>query len=201
MDLLQPVRDLLACATPDAWLQCALKQQDTLLIDHANNEKKAAGSAFQLMFRYSDFIELQPKMSRLAREELRHYEQVLTLLKKRHIPLVYLSPSRYAGGLRTLVRNHEPYRFTDTLVTAAFIEARSCERFAAIAPHLDPELGSFYSGLLKTEARHFQDYLALARLYGDDADVDRMIVKVREREHELITTPDPVFRFHSGIPA
>lgn len=195
------VHDFLGCATPDAWVEAALRQQDVMLLDHANNEKKAAGSAFQLMFRYGDKLDLQNKMSRLAREELRHYEQVLALIKKRSVPLVYIGPSRYAGGLRELVRNHEPCRLSDTLVTAAFIEARSCERFSAIAPHLDEELSKFYLGLLKSEARHFQDYLNLAKLYGQEKDIAGVVERVRLKEAELITTPDSEFRFHSGVPA
>ena len=143
-----------------------------MLIDHGNCEKKAAGAAFQLMFRYVDKPDLQNKMSRLAREELRHFEQVLAIVRRREIQLRNVGSSRYAAGLRELVRNHEPYRLTDTLVIGAFIEARSCERFAMLVPHLDEELGKFYHGLLKSEARHFQDYLKLAYQYGDAADVD-----------------------------
>ena len=69
-----------------------------------------------------------------------------------------------------------------------------------LVPHLDEELGKFYHGLLKSEARHFQDYLKLAYQYGDAADVDTAIIRVRERERELIESPDAEFRFHSGVP-
>ncbi|MDO9322562.1 MAG: tRNA isopentenyl-2-thiomethyl-A-37 hydroxylase MiaE, partial [Pseudomonas sp.] len=111
-----------------------------------------------------------------------------------------LSASRYASGLRKLVRSHEPVKLVDTLVVGAFIEARSCERFEALVPYLDDELATFYAGLLKSEARHFQKYLKLAYLYGDAADVDRVIEKVRAGEQELIEAPDTEFRFHSGVP-
>ncbi|HAJ86493.1 tRNA-(ms[2]io[6]A)-hydroxylase [Stutzerimonas stutzeri] len=199
--MLPDLNDFLDCATPAAWVEAALQNQDVMLIDHGNCEKKAAGSAFQLMFRYVDKPDLQNKMSRLAREELRHFEQVLAIIRRREIELRNVGSSRYAAGLRELVRNHEPYRLTDTLVIGAFIEARSCERFAVLVPHLDEELGKFYHGLLKSEARHFQDYLRLAYLYGDAADVGATIVRVRERERELIESPDSEFRFHSGVPA
>ena len=199
--MLPDLNDFLACDTPAARVEAALQNQDVMLIDHGNCEKKAAGSAFQLMFRYVDKPDLQNKMSRLAREELRHFEQVLAIIRRREIELRNVGSSRYAAGLRELVRNHEPYRLTDTLVIGAFIEARSCERFAMLVPHLDEELGKFYHGLLKSEARHFQDYLRLAYLYGDAADVDATIVRVRERERELIESPDSEFRFHSGVPA
>ncbi|MCR8156078.1 tRNA isopentenyl-2-thiomethyl-A-37 hydroxylase MiaE, partial [Pseudomonas aeruginosa] len=130
----------------------------------------------------------------------RHFEQVLAILKKRGIPVVNVSASRYASALRDLVRKQEPQRLTDTLVVGAFIEARSCERFAALVPHLDAELAKFYGGLLKSESRHFQDYLKLAYQYGDEADVERTIEVVRAKEAELISSPDNEFRFHSGHP-
>ena len=94
----------------------------------------------------------------------------------------------------------QPYKLVDTLVVGAFIEARSCERFEAVVPHLDDELGKFYFGLLKSEARHFQGYLKLAYQYGDSADVDQAIERVRAVECELIESPDSEFRFHSGVP-
>ncbi|MCY1427441.1 tRNA-(MS[2]IO[6]A)-hydroxylase (MiaE) [compost metagenome] len=98
------------------------------------------------------------------------------------------------------MRNHNPYRLTDALVVGAFVEARSCERFAALVPHLDEDLAKFYASLLKSEARHFQDYLKLAYLYGDRADIDAKVEEVREVERELIESPDQDFRFHSGVP-
>ena len=140
-------------------------------------------------------------MSRLAREELVHHEQVMRLMKKRKIELRQLSAGRYASALRKVVRNHEPVKLVDTLVVGAFIEARSCERFEALVPHLDEELGKFYFGLLKSEARHFQGYLKLAYQYGDAKDIAQVIERVRAAEQELIESPDVEFRFHSGVPA
>ena len=140
-------------------------------------------------------------MSRLAREELRHFEQVIAIIRKRAIPLVNISSARYAGALRKLVRNHNPYRLTDALIVGAIVEARSCERFAALVPHLDEDLAKFYSSLLKSEARHFQDYLKLAHTYGDKADVEAKIQEILLAERELIESPDEEFRFHSGVPA
>lgn len=197
---MQEMLDFLACATPQSWIEAALKQQQVLLIDHKNCEWKAAATAFHLMGKHATKLDLVNKMSRLAREELVHMEQVLRILKKRNIALVSVSASRYANSLRELVRAQEPYRLTDTLVIGAFIECRSCERFAALAPHLDEELGTFYGGLLKSESRHFQDYLKLAYTYGERADVDAAVDRVRALEAELISSPDREFRFHSGCP-
>lgn len=186
---------------PDGWVRAALADQETLLIDHKNCEFKAASTALSLIAKYHSHVDLINLMSRLAREELVHHEQVMRLMKKRKIELRQLSAGRYASGLRKVVRSHEPVKLVDTLVVGAFIEARSCERFEALVPHLDEELGKFYFGLLKSEARHFQGYLKLAYQYGDAKDIAQVIDRVRAAEQELIESPDVEFRFHSGIPA
>lgn len=199
--MLSEIHRFLGGTTPQAWVEAALQQQDILLLDHKNCEFKAASTALSLMAKYNGHLDLISAMSRLAREELRHYEQVLSLMTRRGVALRPLSASRYASSLRKVVRSHEPAKLVDTLVVGAFIEARSCERFEALIPHLDVELGAFYHGLLKSEARHFQGYLKLAYQYGDAADVDAVVVKVREVEQELIESTDSEFRFHSGVPA
>ena len=199
--ILPEIHEFLGCRTPDGWVQAALADQETLLIDHKNCEFKAASTALSLIAKYHSHVDLINLMSRLAREELVHHEQVMRLMKKRKIELRQLSAGRYASGLRKVVRSHEPVKLVDTLVVGAFIEARSCERFEALVPHLDEELGKFYHGLLKSEARHYQGYLKLAYQYGEAADVERTVERVREVEAELITTPDVEFRFHSGVPA
>ncbi|MCF5657343.1 tRNA-(ms[2]io[6]A)-hydroxylase [Pseudomonas poae] len=198
---LPDIHQFLGCRTPDAWVQAALADQDTLLIDHKNCEFKAASTALSLIAKYHGHVDLINMMSRLAREELVHHEQVMRLIKKRKVELRQLSAGRYASALRKVVRNHEPVKLVDTLVVGAFIEARSCERFEAMVPHLDEELGRFYFGLLKSEARHFQGYLKLAYQYGDAADIAQIIERVRAAEQELIESADVEFRFHSGVPA
>ena len=198
---LPEIHEFLGCRTPDAWIAAALADQQTLLIDHKNCEFKAASTALSLMAKYNTHVDLINLMSRLAREELVHHEQVMRLMKRRKIALRPLSAGRYASGLRSVVRTHEPVKLVDTLVVGAFIEARSCERFEALVPHLDAELGKFYFGLLKSEARHFQGYLRLAYQYGEAADVERTIERVRVAERELIESPDVEFRFHSGVPS
>ncbi len=189
----------LGCATPDAWVDAALADQNTLLIDHANCEKKAAGTALNLMYRYISHTDLLNKMSRLAREELRHFEMVLAIMGKRGIEYDHVSPSRYAAGLRKGMRTHEPAKIVDTMIVGAIIEARSCERFAKIAPHLDDELNGFYVSLLRSESRHYKDYLELA-LDFSDGPIDDRIAHFIAADNELITSPDVELRFHSGIP-
>lgn len=190
---------LLLCHTPQEWVAQAIENQEILLIDHAHCEKKAASSALAMIYRYPDRVELLQKMSRLAREELRHFEQVLRFISARGFIYDYLSPSRYANGLKDHCRKTRLECLIDTLIIGAFIEARSCERFAAVAPHLDEELGKFYTGLLASEARHFQDYLQLAERYSKE-DMSERIQFFAVIEAELISSPDTEFRFHSGVP-
>ena len=191
--------EFLPCATPPTWIDWALANPDLLLIDHAHCEKKAASTALNLMFRYVDRAELLDKLSQLAREELLHFEQVLAIMRARGVRYGHLSPSRYAQGLRQHVRHREPERLVDILIVGALIEARSCERFAALAPHVDDELGRYYRYLLKSESRHFEDYLALAQRYASTR-IDDRIEFFKEKEKTLIEQPDDEFRFHSGIP-
>ncbi len=198
--MLAEITKFLPCATPDAWLNSALAHQDLLLIDHANCEKKAAATAMNLMYRHTGKPELLKKMSQLAREELLHFQQVVEIMQDRGINYVRLSPSRYAAGLRELIAKEEREQLVDTLIVGAFIEARSCERFAKLAPHLDAELQKFYRSLLKSEARHFEDYLALAK-DNWDTDIAEKVALIAKEEGRLITQPDTEFRFHSGPPS
>ncbi|MFN3230281.1 MAG: tRNA-(ms[2]io[6]A)-hydroxylase [Asticcacaulis sp.] len=191
----------LGSRTPDAWIHWALANPDLLLLDHKACEYKAASTALNLMAKYQLHADLVDKMSRLAREELVHHEQVMKLIKTRGIALRPLSAARYASGLRALVRREEPGMMTDILLIGAFIEARSCERFAALVPHLDAELAKFYAGLLESEGRHYRNYLMLAERYGDTVDIAERLDIIRATEQALIATPDTEFRFHSGPPA
>ena len=203
---LSELKQFLGCRTPQAWVEKALQQQDTLLIDHAHCEKKAASTAMQLMFRHPTRADLLTKMSRLAKEELIHFEQVCRIMRERGIVYDHLDACRYVGGLRQLVRTHEPAKLMDTLIVGAFVEARSCERFEALIPHLDESLAKFYSSLLKSEARHYQDYLSLAKDVAMETgatgleDYHQRIALVRDLEVQLISAEDPMFRFHSGLP-
>ena len=194
------IQAFLPCRTPDAWVAAALQpdQEPTLLIDHANCEKKAAATALALMHRYTDNPVLLNKMSRLAREELRHFEQVIKIMAARDITYEPLSASRYAQGLHKGVRRQEPGRLIDTLIVGALIEARSCERFARLAPELDKELGDFYFSLLKSEARHYSDYLRLAESLASDGDLADRLEYFRGLEAGLVESEDTEFRFHSG---
>ncbi|MGB2337897.1 MAG: tRNA-(ms[2]io[6]A)-hydroxylase [Alcanivorax sp.] len=193
------IRDFLPCATPPAWVDWALQHPDILLIDHAHCEKKAASTAINLMFRYVDRPELLDTLSQLAREELLHFEQVLQLMRQRGVQYDHMTPARYAKGMRQHMRTSEPGRLVDAMIVGALIEARSCERFAALAPHVDEELGRYYRYLLKSESRHFEDYLKLAEQYAQGP-IEERVDFFKAVEQELIEAPDDEFRFHSGTP-
>jgi tRNA-(ms[2]io[6]A)-hydroxylase len=199
MNALARINQFLHCETPDAWVHSALQHLELLLLDHANCEKKAASTALTLMYRYVGDFDMMHKMSRLAREELRHYEQVMAIMEARGIAYAQITPCRYASELRKPVRTHEPARFIDTLIVGAIIEARSCERFAKLAPHLDEELQTFYLSLLKSEARHYEDYLGLARKAAGDKGIEDRVEVFLALEKTLIESPDKEFRFHSGV--
>lgn len=195
------IHTFLATPTPADWVAAAAADLPLILVDHAHCEKKAASSALNLLFRYPDRSLLVHRMSRLAREELRHFEQVLKLMEKRGVAFHHLTPSRYAEGLRKHMRTHEPVRLVDTLIVSAFIEARSCERFQALAPSLqDREIADFYIGLCESESRHFRHYLELAEQAAGE-DISERVRYFAAVESELNTAADATLRFHSGPPA
>ena len=189
-------------ATPDEWVNEACRRIPELLLDHANCELKAASTALGFLYRYPDRTALAQRMSRLAREELRHFEQVRIIMQDMKVPFDRLTASRYAGGLRDTVRDDEPHKLLDLLLVGALIEARSCERFAKLAPHLPAKLGKFYNGLLASEARHFEHYIALATTECgvSDDEIESRLADLKKIEANLITDPDSQFRFHSGTP-
>lgn len=194
---------VLLTPTPPAWVDYAVLHVDDLLIDHANCEKKAASTALSLLFAYADDRRLSTALSRLAREELRHFEAVQKMLEALGIAHRREAPGRYGTGLRAAVRTRDPGRKLDLLLVGALIEARSAERFKLLVPRLAEPLAEFYAGLERSEARHFELYLNLARAAdaseGHNESAERLAV-LAQREAELATTPDPIFRFHSGAP-
>ncbi len=195
-------RPILTVRTPEGWLAAARIEWQELLIDHANCEKKAASTALAFLFTYPDDALLARQLSRLAREELRHFEQVEKLMARLGVRHHRLSPSRYATGLRRHVAAREPARKLDLLAIGALIEARSCERFEQLAPRLDGPMAELYRGLAESEARHGAIYVDLARRHAGqhDLDVATRIAALSAVEAELITSPDAQLRFHSGVP-
>jgi len=192
--------EVLLAPTPPEWVAAASARWRELLNDHAQCEKKAASSALALMFTYPEDRSLAVALSRLAREELRHFEQVQKLMITLEVPFERQRPGRYAAGLRALLRTADPGRKLDLLLTGALIEARSCERFRLLAPRLPAPVAGFYEQLARSEARHFEEYLELARQAGASQWQARLR-QLADCEAHLATTPDAQLRFHSGPPA
>jgi tRNA-(ms[2]io[6]A)-hydroxylase len=188
----------LASKTDPSWVESALSDLDELLLDHAHCERKAAGMALRLMFRYPDQPFLHDPLSRLAREELAHYEEVLRAMAVRGGSMRRQRPSPYAGRLYHCVRSAEPERLLDTLLACALIEARSCERFQLLADAVDdPKLSALYHGLLASEARHHGSYLELAVQASDGDSAQARLRELAQREAEIIADPTPMVRMHS----
>lgn len=199
--IISEVRGFLRADTSQAWIDGACQDLNLLLVDHANCEYKAAATGMALLNRYRHIPKLQVLMARLVREEMLHYEQVLALLERFGYSYYSLSASRYAGCLHRLIRTTVDGRLVDTLVVGAIVEARSCERFAALYPHLPDALGRFYRGLLRSEGRHYRDYLTLASELSDPAEMTERLDLFLTEDARLITESDPQMRFHSGSPA
>ncbi|HEY4213794.1 MAG TPA: tRNA-(ms[2]io[6]A)-hydroxylase [Steroidobacteraceae bacterium] len=191
---------ILAAPTPLAWVDAAVASWREVIVDHANCEKKAASTALALIFSYPEDTQLCLGLSRLAREELRHFEQVQRMMSSLGVPFVRQKPGRYAEGLRARMRNSPAQRKLDLLLTGALIEARSCERFRLLGPRLQAPLARFYEQLGESEARHFELYVGFARTIATEEWEGRLAVLARY-EAELATAPDAELRFHSGPPA
>lgn len=192
-------RSLLLCATPKDWLEQANSNLETLLLDQANCEKKAAATAVSLLHRRSDDASFTLSLSRIAREELTHLEQVTKVLHGRSIAMRNLSASRYAASLHDWMNKREPQRFVDQLLVCAMIEARSCERIEALLPYLDVELEALYDKLHEAEDRHLEFYFGKAWQINAGYCENRLN-SLCLRDAELVTQADDQFRFHSGCP-
>ncbi|MCB9758870.1 MAG: tRNA-(ms[2]io[6]A)-hydroxylase [Alphaproteobacteria bacterium] len=183
--------------TDPAWLERALADMDTILLDHAHCEKKAASTAINLIFKYQDHPWLMLPLSALAREELEHFERVVGVLRARGLEFGRLSPSPYAGQLHQAVRRGEPERLVDTLICCAFIEARSCERMKLLSETLpDPELAALYGDLLASEARHHQTYLDLAAPLVDRPTLEARVRAIGAHEAAVLGEAPPLARLH-----
>ena len=188
----------LAAPSSGAWLQQALAHQELLLLDHAHCERKAAGAALQLMFRYPGDGELAAVLSPLAREELEHFELVLALLERRGIAMRPLAAPPYGAGLARQVRREEPQRMLDSFLVAGLIEARSHERLALLAHHSpDACLRALYSDLLASEARHFGLYWLLCERRWPRQLVMERLMQLAQAEAELLASLHPQPRLHS----
>jgi tRNA 2-(methylsulfanyl)-N6-isopentenyladenosine37 hydroxylase len=188
----------LKSSTAPWWLDTVEENLEEVLLDHAHCEKKAAGTAMNLIFAYVDRVELVRALSEIVNEELDHFRQVLDLIERRGMRFRRLTPSSYGRQLNDLVRKQEPERAVDRLLVAGLIEARSCERFALLKDRLrQPQLADFYAGLFESEARHHATYVRLAMLFAKPEAVSARLEELAAAEAEIIDRGDPLARMHS----
>ncbi len=188
--------------TGQAWLEQVDSDLDSVLIDHAHCEKKAAGTAMNLIVAYVENEQLCRDMTEIVNEELEHFHLVLDLLKQRGIRFCRLKPSSYGKRLHQHVRNQEPQRAVDRLLIAGLIEARSCERFAKLASHVqqsrqETALAEFYQSLFESEARHHSTYVRLAHDFASETHVRQRLDELAQAEADILATGDPFARMHS----
>jgi tRNA 2-(methylsulfanyl)-N6-isopentenyladenosine37 hydroxylase len=193
-----PTIKFLQQPTRQAWVEQALANLDTILLDHSHCERKAAGVALNLMFRYPSNQKLVRMLTVIAQEELEHFELVNQWLERRGVPLGPLAAPPYGAGLNAQIRRQEPERLLDTLLVSGLIEARSHERLGLLGQHcLDPELAKFYRGLMASEARHYGVYWLLATHYFQPELVNQRLLILAAAESNLLTTLHPEPRIHS----
>jgi tRNA-(ms[2]io[6]A)-hydroxylase len=184
--------------TSTAWLDQAIANLDTILLDHSHCERKAASAALNLMFRYPSSRVLLDKLTAIAKEELDHFALVNQWLDRRNIPLAPLNAPPYGAALRSLIRRNEPDRMLDFLLVSCLIEARSHERLGLLGDHCpDPELAEFYRSLMASEARHYGIYWVLADTYFDRDVVQTRLEELAIAESEILSTLHPEPRIHS----
>jgi tRNA-(ms[2]io[6]A)-hydroxylase len=193
-----PTINILCQRTSLAWVEQALGDLDTILLDHSHCERKAAGTAINLMFRYPSYSKLVRQLTAIAREELEHFDLVNQILEQRGVPLAPLNAPPYAKGLMSQIRTQEPHRLLDSLLISGLIEARSHERLGLLGTHLpDPQLAAFYRSLMASEARHFGIYWLLADTYFDRDIVQSRLAELAVVESDLLATLYDRPRIHS----
>ena len=188
----------LSSSTSDEWIKLALSNPIEILIDHAHCERKAAGVAVQLMFRYPSEPNLAEVLSPIAREELEHFERILYFLKNLGYSLKALKPPPYGAELAKRIRKEEPNRMLDSFLVAGLIEARSHERLGLLA--LNAEDKSFkllYESLLESEARHFGIYWRLAQTKFSKNQTFKRLEELSEIESEILAKTFCMPRVHS----
>ncbi len=188
----------LTSLSSERWIKLALSNPNEILIDHAHCEKKAAGVAIQLMFKYPSEHKLSETLSPIAREELEHFEKILKFLKDKGLEIKALKPPPYGSELAKNIRKEEPYRMLDSLLVAGIIEARSHERLSILSLNFqDASLREIYNSLLESEARHFGIYWKLAQKKFSKKEVFTRLNELAIKETEILSETFPFPRIHS----
>jgi tRNA-(ms[2]io[6]A)-hydroxylase len=182
---------------PADWLPKVLANLPAVLVDHAHLERKAATSALNLE-KFRDLFPHVETLNAIAIEELQHFQLVLNLLRQRGIPFGQPYPSPWIAGLMRSIRNGQRYQVIDHLICCSLIEGRSCEKFQILAAELatiDPELATFYAGLVESEGNHYATYLLMAREI-EEAETQSRLNFYLDLDAQLISEPSPLPILH-----
>jgi tRNA-(ms[2]io[6]A)-hydroxylase len=191
---------ILRSSTHPRWFEKSSADLLLLLSDHLHCERKAAENALSLVRRYPHKGTSVELLSRLAHEETSHVVQVGLLIAERGWVPRSDSPNHYARRLLAEVRSDEPGRLLDSLLVAAFIEARSHERLGLLARGFEAtgeaKLASFYDVLANAEERHAEIFLELARPLVSEEEYERRLDEMSEREAAILGELPHVPRVH-----
>ena len=173
--------------TSPAWTDAVMADFDSFLLDHAAAEKKASGMAISMLSHYPDRVELVAAMADLAVEELSHYREVVKWIHRRGLLTAADEKDPYVLAFRAAIRRGKEAYLLDRLLTASIIEARGAERFALVAAALETgPLKTFYRSIARSEARHYELFLTLARRYIDDAVIERRWNELLDTEAAIV---------------
>jgi tRNA 2-(methylsulfanyl)-N6-isopentenyladenosine37 hydroxylase len=179
--------------TDPRWANIAEKNIGEILIDHAYCEQKAASSCISLIMLYPEKEALVDMLTPVVAEEWSHFERVLEELRKRKIPLGRQRKDEYVEKLQKVIRKggSRDQQLLEKLLINALIEARSCERFKTLWKNLpDPELSKFYYELMVSEAGHYKNFLALAKEYLSEDEINTRWRELLSQEAEIIRSLD-----------
>ncbi len=187
----------LKCDSNAAWAPVAIAGLDALLSDHVHCEKKAAAAAISFINRYPSRTRLVDAMTAHAREELEHFDLVHGVLRSRHSVLAHDTADPYVNRLLALVRKVEPHRELDSLICAALIEARSCERFQLLIDALPVcDERCLFEDLMPSEARHYAMFMHLARNVGGASEADSRLDELSFLEADIVRSLPNEARMH-----
>ncbi|TAF68370.1 MAG: tRNA-(ms[2]io[6]A)-hydroxylase [Flavobacterium sp.] len=166
----------LKLATDPRWVTIVESNIEEILTDHAWCEQKAASNAIYIIINNSEKEELVTEMTRIALEEMEHFQMVHNIIKEKGLTLGRERKDNYVNDLVKFAKKDGSRNdaLVERLLFAAMIEARSCERFRVLSQNIkDPELAKFYHDLMVSEAGHYTTFLKFARQYTEKTDVDK----------------------------
>jgi len=174
--------------TNKEWVGIASRNLESIMIDHAHCERKAASNGMSMILRYPEKTELVKEMMDLIDEEMSHFRFVFNELQARGITMTRDTGDRYAQLLSEHIRKQEPHKLLDLLLVDALIEARSCERFLLLSKSesIPEDLRKVYHDLFVSEAGHYRTFTDIARLYFPAETVKTRLEELADLEAEIV---------------